>query len=85
VQPRLPRRFGTASTGLNLFHEVWAQEDHVFAAEGTKDSRSRAVQLGHPGRTASEVLNRYPVEVLAIDEGETTGRPLDRYWTRWMD
>lgn len=61
-----------ASAGLNLFHKVWVHKDHIFAMEGTKDPWSRAVQLGHPGRTTSEVLNRYPVEVLAIDEGEAT-------------
>jgi hypothetical protein len=85
VRPQLARRFGTASAGLNLFHEVWEHEEHVFAAEGTKDSRSKAIQLGHPGRISSEVLNRHPVEVLAIDEGEAIGQPGERYWTRWMD
>ena len=81
-----PRRFATAGPGPNLFRELWKNEDHVFAAEGGPTCpTSQTLELGHPGRTDSNILNRYPVEVLAIEEGPGYQWPRRSYWERWLD
>jgi hypothetical protein len=85
VQPQTSRRYGTAGPGPGLFKEVWAHEDHVFAAEGGRSQHGSTIQLGHPNRVCHDVLNQHPVEVLVIEEGEGNGQPLDRYWTQWMN
>jgi hypothetical protein len=42
--------------------------------------------LGHPERTPSNVLNRYPVEVLAIEDSHPNApNDKERYWARWLD
>lgn len=87
VQPRPPRRFGTAGPITSLFRKVWESEHHVFAAEGghRMPTSGQVQDLGHPDRAPRNVLNRFPVEVLVIDEGtQHTGRS-DRYWTRWIE
>jgi hypothetical protein len=72
VQPREPRRFGTAGPISNLFREVWKEELHVFAVEGASPgTEGTTCELGHPDRTSSDVLNRHPVAVLAIEEVST--------------
>jgi hypothetical protein len=43
------------------------------------------LELGHPERTASNILNRHKVEVLAIEEGPDTPRPRRCFWERWLD
>jgi len=85
VQPQMPRRYGTASTGPNLFREVWVHEDHVFAAEGGRTQKGAAHHMGHPDRTSVNILNQHPVEVLVVDDCDVSGRPHDRYWRRWLD
>ncbi len=85
VQPQTRRRYGTAGPGPGLFKEVWAHHDHVFAAEGGTALRGQDLQLGHPARVSSGILNLHPVEVLVIEEGGDGGRPRERYWTRWLD
>jgi hypothetical protein len=73
VRGREPRRFGTAGPRANLFRDVWKDELHVFAAEGLNVGVPGTVtELGHPDRTASNILNKYPVEVLAIEETMTS-------------
>jgi hypothetical protein len=86
VLPRPPRQFGTAGPITSLFRKVWESEHHVFAAEGGHwmPASGQVQDLGHPDRAPRNVLNRFPVEVLVIDEGtQHTGRS-DRYWTRWI-
>jgi hypothetical protein len=89
VQTREAHRYGTAGYGPNLFQEeVWQHECHVFAAGGDGVGLgSGVIQLGHPDRTASNSLNRYPVDVLAVDESghKRTMLTSDRYWVWWMD
>ena len=64
-----PRCFTTAGPGLNLFQEIWKHENRVFAAEGGPTcSTSQVLEVGCPGQTDSNILNCYPVEVLAIKE-----------------
>ena len=75
VQPKTPRRYGTAGLVPGLFKEVWAHEEHVFAAEGGRPLKGHAAQMGHPDRVTSDILNQHPVEVLVIEDGEGGGRP----------
>lgn len=76
-------RYGTAGPWGNLFESAWTAENHVFAAvgagEGTHGARHH---LGHPSRVKSDVLSAYPVDVLAVEDGEAQG---DKYWARWLD
>jgi hypothetical protein len=44
-----------------------------------------AQDLGHPDRAPRSILNRFPVEVLVIDEGTLSIGSGDRYWTRWIE
>jgi hypothetical protein len=86
IRSQETRRFGTAGPLVNLFREVWKEEHHVFSAEGTSwGSGDATFQLGHPDRTPSDTLNRYPVEVLAIEETSSSREEKDRYWARWLD
>jgi hypothetical protein len=58
----------------------------VFAAEGlTQDPTHATTELGHPDRTPSGTLNRYPVDILAIEETSTSRDEKERYWARWLD
>ena len=69
TQPGEPRHFATAGPGPNLFWEIWKNEHHVFAVEGGPTcSTSQVLEVGCPGQTDSNILNCYPVEVLAIKE-----------------
>ena len=69
IRQQAPRRFGTAGAFPNLFGEVWKEELHVFSAEGGGgDGWSAATSLGHPERTSPNVLNRFPVEVLMVED-----------------
>lgn len=86
TQPEEPRCFATAGPGPTLFREIWKNENHVFAAEGgTTRYTSQVMEVGHPGRTDSNILNRYPVEVLAIEEEPGYQRPQRCYWERWLN
>jgi hypothetical protein len=87
IQSQEPRQFGsTAGPIVNLFREVWKEEHHVFSAKGiTKGVGKSTAELGHPNQTSSNMLNRYPVEVLAIKETSTSRDEKDRYWARWLD
>jgi hypothetical protein len=69
-----------------LFGDVWKEELHVFSTEGGGgDGWSAAVNLGHPERTPPNVLNRFHVEVLAVEDIPSAATNKDRYWARWMD
>lgn len=69
VTPHDKRRFGTAGPFPILFTEAWKEDSHVFSAEGgSTESQMDTHRLGPPERVATDVLNRYPVEVLAIEE-----------------
>jgi hypothetical protein len=81
VQPQSRKRYGTAGTAPGLFQEVWAHQEHVFAAEGGRTLRGQALQMGHPDRVTSNILNLHPVEVLVIEDGGEGGRPREQYWT----
>jgi hypothetical protein len=49
VERREPRRFGTAGPIVNLFRDVWKEEQHVFAAEGKCLGENNGTrELGHP-------------------------------------
>ena len=86
TQPGKPRRFATMGSGPNLFRELWKNEDHVFAAEGGPTCpTSQTLELGHPGWTDSNILNRYPVDVLAIEEGTGYQWPQQSYWEHWLE
>jgi hypothetical protein len=86
VRPRPGRRYGTAGPITNLFRELWKDEIHVFAAEGLPQQEGQGPkELGHPDQTPSDTLNRYPVDVLTIEETSTSKDEQARYWARWLD
>ena len=81
------RRFGTAGAFPILFREAWKEDFHVFAAEGGKLPLDTATQrLGPPERVATNVLNRHPVQVLAVEEtSKASPGPQSRFWVKWLD
>jgi hypothetical protein len=81
------RHFGMAGSFPILFREAWKEDIHVFAAEGDKlPFETNTPRLGPPERVVAHVLNRNPVEVLAVEETPNTSkRPQQRYWVRWLD
>jgi hypothetical protein len=60
VQPRPPRRFGTAGPITSLFGKVWESEHHVFAAEGATGGQQA-------GRCKTWVIQIEPPETYSTD------------------
>jgi hypothetical protein len=81
------RRFGTAGSFPSLFREAWKEDIHVFTAEGGNLPLDAYTQrLGLPERVAANVLNRHPVDVLAIEEPPSISKkPQQRFWVKWLD
>ena len=81
------RRFGTAGPFPVLFAEAWREDTHVFAAEGrTRQEDPDTHRLGPPERVKTDVLNRHPVEVLAIEDAPATPGSLpSRFWIKWLE
>ena len=84
-QPK--RCFGTAGPFPNLFAEAWREDEHVFSADGGNLQGNAGTQhLGSPGRVSPDVLNRHPVEVLAIkDAPPSDALSHDRFWVKWIE
>ena len=83
-------RYATAGAGRSLFCEAWCQEELVFQAEGGRCETEDGMipSLGHPARVETNILNKFPVDVLAIDEDpqQLQASSLnDRFWKRWID
>jgi hypothetical protein len=59
----------------------------VFSADGGNLQGNAGTQhLGSPGRVSPEVLNRYPVEVLAIEDAPPSDAlSHDRFWVKWIE
>jgi hypothetical protein len=87
VSPQGRWRFGTAGSFPILFQEAWKEDDHVFAAEGGRLPGATGTQrLGPPERVMANVLNRHPVEVLAIkDTPNPSNRAQPRFWVKWLN
>jgi hypothetical protein len=89
ITRRAKRRFGTAGAFPILFREAWKEDVHMFAAEGDKlPFETNTSRLAPPqrGGVAANVLNQHPVEILAVEENPNTStRPQQRYWVRWLD
>jgi hypothetical protein len=87
VTPKAKRRYGTAGPFPILFSEAWKEDAHVFSAEGHRTlTQTGTHHLGPPERVATDVLNRHPVTVLAVEETlQTPARSLVRYWPRWIE
>jgi hypothetical protein len=57
----------------SLLGSLEGRTPHVFSAEGiNKGVGKSTAKLGHSDRTSSNMLNQYPVEVLAIEETSTS-------------
>ena len=88
VSDQVRWRFGTAGSFPILFREAWREDEHVFSVEGGKapNGDSNLQHLGTPERVSGEVLNRYPVDVLAIEEpSSVANKATPPYWTKWLD
>jgi hypothetical protein len=79
------RRFGMASPFPILFQEAWREDAHIFAAEGGKATNNDTHRLGSPERVTADILNKYPVEVLAIEETAQSFKSKQRFWVKWLD
>ena len=80
-------RYGTVGEGPDLARLAWSQACQVFSLQRhnmTKElpHRPKTPELV-PGRMSDDFLNRNPVEVLLIDEGDRiqTEYPIER----WME
>jgi hypothetical protein len=78
------RQFGTAGSFPVLFAKAWKEDTHVFASEGgTLQGDPNTHRLGPPERVKADVLNRHPVEVLAIEDSPATPGSLpSRFWIK---
>ena len=78
------RRFGTAGAFPILFKEAWKEDFHGFAAEGGKLPLDIDTQrLGPPERVEANVLDRHPVQVLAVEETtKASPGPQSRFWVK---
>jgi hypothetical protein len=58
----------------------------VFSAEGGGALIGNDTpRLGPPERVTTDVLNRYPVEILAIEETLQPTRSQPRFWVKWIN
>jgi hypothetical protein len=87
VTPQGRRHFGTAGPFPILFTEAWKEDKHVFVAEGGSVLPSDDTQrLGPPEQVATDVLNRYPVAILAVEETlQIPNKSHWRFWVKWID
>jgi hypothetical protein len=80
------RWFGMAGPFPILFTEAWKEDEHVFSAEGGSALIKNDTQrLGPPERVTTDVLNRYPVEVLAVKETLQPNKSQPRFWVKWIN
>jgi hypothetical protein len=80
---RVPIKFGTVGSGLDVVRSVWPSEEHMFSSQ-TIDLRTvlphrpLVHEVGPPNRVPPGILAKHPVDVILLDSSDGS------FWEHWL-